>query len=59
MLVLAAVNRFRLVPALHEDVTMAAPRLRRSIEMEMGLAGLILLASSLLTTSVTLPMGGM
>ena len=59
MLVLAAVNRFRLVPALHEDAATAAPRLRRSIEMEMGLAGLILLASSLLTTSVTLPMGGM
>ncbi|MGC6454090.1 MAG: CopD family protein [Candidatus Puniceispirillaceae bacterium] len=59
MLLLAAVNRFRLVPALHENAALAAPRLRRSIEMEMGVAGLILLASSLLTTSVTLPMGGM
>ena len=34
-------------------------RLRRSIEIEMGIAGLILLATSLLTTSVSLPMGGM
>ena len=59
MLGLAAVNRFRLVPALNEGTAQAASRLRRSIEIEMGIAGLILVATSLLTTSVSLPMGGM
>ena len=59
MLGLAAVNRFRLVPALRTGAAQAASRLRRSIEIEMGIAGLILLATSLLTTSVSLPMGGM
>ncbi len=59
MLLLAALNRFRLVPALQAGETGAALRLRRSIEIEMLLAGGILLASSLLTTSFTLPMGGM
>lgn len=59
MLLLAALNRFRLVPALQAGETGAALRLRRSIEIEMLLAGGILLATSLLTTSFTLPMGGM
>ena len=53
---LAAVNRFRLVPALRTGAAQAASRLRRSIEIEMGIAGLILVATSLLTTSVSLPM---
>jgi putative copper resistance protein D len=59
MLLVAALNRFRLVPALQAGETGAALRLRRSIEIEMLLAGGILLATSLLTTSFTLPMGGM
>ena len=53
---LAAVNKFRLVPALREGAALAASKLRRSIEMEMGLAALVFLATSFLTTSLPLPM---
>ena len=53
---LAAVNKFWLVPALQGEATLAASKLRRSIEMEMGLAALVFLATSLLTTSLPLPM---
>ena len=52
---LAAVNKFRLVPALHKEAALAASKLRRSIEMEMGLAALVFLATSFLTTSLPLP----
>jgi len=58
LLLLAAWNRLRLVPALQRGEHDASRHLRRVIEMEMGVAGGILLATSLLTTSVTLPMGG-
>jgi len=56
ILELAAVNKFRLVPALREGAALAASKLRRSIEMEMGLAALVFLATSFLTTSLPLPM---
>ena len=52
---LAAVNKFRLVPALRIGTARAAPRLRRSIEIEIGIAGLIFLATSLLTTTANTP----
>jgi len=55
MLLLAAINRFRLVPALRDKAAVAAQGLRRSIEMEMGIAGLILLATAILATSLPLP----
>jgi len=52
---LAAVNKFRLVPALRVGTARATARLRRSIEIEIGIAGLIFLATSLLTTTANMP----
>ena len=63
LLGLAALNKFRLVPALRSGEAAAPSRLRRSIDWELaGVAG-VLLATSLMTTSLLLPdgmtMGGM
>ena len=52
---LAAVNKFRLVPALRVGTARATERLRRSIEIEIGIAGPIFLATSLLTTTANMP----
>lgn len=52
---LAAVNKFRLVPALRVGTGRATERLRRSIEIEIGIAGPIFLATSLLTTTANMP----
>ena len=59
LLGLAARNRFRIVPALQAGDLLAAMRLRRTIDLEILLALSILLMSSLLTTSLTLPNGEM
>jgi len=59
LLGLAARNRFRIVPALQAGDLSAAMRLRRTIDLEILLALSILLMSSLLTTSLTLPNGEM
>ncbi len=56
LLGLAARNRFRIVPALQAGDLTAALRLRRSIDREILLALAILVISSLLTSSLTLPM---
>jgi putative copper resistance protein D len=55
LLGLAARNRFRIVPALRAGDLTAALRLRRSIDLEVMLALAILVVSSLLTSSLTLP----
>ena len=57
MLMLGALNKFRLVPLLLEDKELGAKRLRSSVQFEIVLAFIILLLTSLLTTSFTLPMG--
>lgn len=52
LLVLGSLNKFRLVPALHDTTQQEAAtvRLRRSIIAEMVLAAIILLATATLTT---------
>ena len=57
ILSLGALNKFRLVPLLIGNEVVGAKRLRSSVHFELGLAVLILVFSSLLTTSLTLPMG--
>ena len=59
LLGLAARNRFRVVPALRAGDLSAALRLRHAIDREIMLALAILVMSSLLTSSLTLPMKGM
>ena len=57
LLSLAALNKFKLVPSLEPRKTPAVRRLQRSVQFEIAIALIILTASSLLTSSVTLPMG--
>jgi len=59
LLWLAARNRFRIVPALQAGDLSAALRLRRTIDWEILVAMAVLVMSSLLTSSLTLPMRGM
>ena len=58
LLGLGAVNKFRLVPLMKLEPSIGAQRLRKSIQIEMVIALLILSFSGFLTTSTTLPMGG-
>ncbi len=53
-----AVNKFRLVPSMKLEPSIGAQRLRKSIQIEIVIALLILSFSGFLTTSTTLPMGG-
>ena len=57
ILSLGALNKFKLVPLLIRNPTVGAKRLRSSVNFEILLALIILGFSSLLTTSLTLPMG--
>jgi len=59
LLGLAARNRFRIVPALQAGDLSAALRLRRTIDWEILVAMAVLVMSSLLASSLTLPMRGM
>jgi putative copper resistance protein D len=63
LLGLAALNKFLLVPALRSGEAAAPSRLRRSIDWELAGVAAVLLATSLMTTSLLLPdgmtMGGM
>ena len=58
LLGIGAVNKFRLVPSMKLEPSIGAQRLRKSIQIEMVIALLILSFSGFLTTSTTLPMGG-
>lgn len=57
LLSLAALNKFKLVPSLQINSLQAVGRFQNSVQLEIALALVILTASSLLTTSLTLPMG--
>ena len=57
ILSLGALNKFKLVPLLIKNPIVGAKRLRSSVNFEILLALIILGFSSLLTTSLTLPMG--
>ena len=54
LLGLAALNKFRLTPALRDGEAAAALRLRRSIDWELFVVAAVLLATSLMTTSLLL-----
>ena len=56
LLGLAALNRYRLVPAVDRGEREAAARLGLSVRLEMLIALAIMLVTSLLTTSLDLPM---
>ena len=57
LLGLAALNKFRLAPALRDNQASALLRLRRSIDWELAGVAAVLLATSLMTTSLFLPDG--
>ena len=56
LLVLGALNKFRLVPQLENNDFFYAMKLRKSINIEIGILFIILVISSLLTTSIELPL---
>lgn len=55
ILILAAANKLRFVPALHRGDTAAARHLARSVEFEAFLMLLVLAATAILTSLLTLP----
>ena len=57
LLSLAAHNKFKLVPLLEKNPMQGVKQFKSSLQFEIVLALLTLLASSLLTTSLTLPLG--
>ena len=57
LLPLAALNKFTLVPSLEPRWIHNFRQFQRSIQFEIAIALIILIASCLLTMSMTLPMG--
>ena len=57
LLSIAALNKFLMVPLLSQNLYRGARRLRFFVNLEMVLASLALLLTSLLTTSLDLPLG--
>ncbi|MDG2475336.1 MAG: CopD family protein [Paracoccaceae bacterium] len=57
LLCLAAFNKFKAVPALEKNPLQGLKQFKSSVQFEIVLALFILSASSLLTTSLTVPMG--
>ena len=53
---IGAVNKFRLVPQLKNNNLSHVIKLRKSINIEIGILFIILIISSLLTTSIELPL---
>ena len=56
LLGIGAVNKFRLVPRLKNNNFSYASKLRKSINLEISILFIILVISSLLTTSIELPL---
>ena len=57
LLSLAALNKFKLVPSLEKNHLQGVRQFQSSVKVEIILVLVILMGSSLLTTSMTLPMG--
>lgn len=57
LLFLAALNKFKLVPLLEKSPLLGVKKFKSSVQLEIVLAFIIVFASSLLTTSITLPVG--
>ncbi|MBL6675374.1 MAG: CopD family protein [Proteobacteria bacterium] len=58
LLLFGALNKFKNVPLIKNEPTVGSFQLKKSIRIEMFIALLILSLTSILTTSMTLPMGG-
>lgn len=58
LLLFGALNKFKNVPLIKNEPTVGSIQLKKSIRIEMYIALLILSLTSILTTSMTLPMGG-
>lgn len=56
LLSLAALNKFKLVPELEKNPLQGIRKFKFSVQLEIALTIVILLTSSLLTTTLTLPM---
>ena len=56
LLGIGAFNKFRLVPQLKNNNFSHASKLRKSINVEISILFIILVISSLLTTSIELPL---
>ena len=57
LLSLGAINKFKIIPNLSIDQNLGLKRLKKSIQIEILCVLLIFFLTSLLTTSLTLPMG--
>ena len=57
LLFLAALNKFKFVPALEINPSQVVRQFQSSVQFEIALAIIILITSGILTTSMTLPMG--
>ena len=57
ILMIGAINKFRIVPNIKENLTLGQSKLKRSINIEFMLTLLILFLTSILTTSLPTPMG--
>ena len=58
LLLFGALNKFKIVPLIKNEPSVGSIQLKKSIRIEMFIALLILSLTSILTTSMTLPMGG-
>ena len=58
LLLFGALNKFKNVPLIKNEPKVGSFQLKKSIRIEMFIALLILSLTSILTTSMTLPMGG-
>lgn len=58
LLLFGALNKFKNVPLIKNEPSVGSFQLKKSIRIEMFIALLILSLTSILTTSMTLPMGG-
>ena len=52
-----AINKFKIVPSIKVNQLDGQNKLKSSIEIEMFLTFLVLLLTSILTTSLTTPLG--
>ena len=57
ILMIGAINKFRIVPNIKENLTLGQSKLKRSINIEFMLTWLIFFLTSILTTSLPTPMG--
>ena len=57
VLMIGAINKFRIVPNIKKDLSLGQNKLKRSINIEFMLTWFILFLTSILTTSLPTPMG--